>query len=52
MPCRKWKYSADDALAIVILLLKVDLLDAEAIGDRASGCLALPPEQPSQNDEL
>jgi hypothetical protein len=52
MPCRKWKYSADEALAIVIFLLKADLFGAEAIQDRACGCLALQPEWPCQSNEL
>jgi hypothetical protein len=52
MPCRKWKYSADEALAIVIFLLKADLFGTEAIQDRACGCLALQPEWPCQSNEL
>ena len=49
MPCRKWKYSADDALAMVIFLLKADLSEAEALQVRASGCLTLQPERPFQS---
>ena len=48
MPWRKWKYSAEDAVAMVIFRLKADLSVAEALQVRAGGCLTLQPERPHQ----